>query len=466
MKNQKRLALILSVVLCVSALSSCTGGNSEQEGKINIKIADWPDETDPSGHELYEGYRSEMNKLYPDVNVIPDKTTYADAKIFQMKAAANQLPTMYTTHFTEIQQTIKSGYAADITNVVKERGFTDAINPRLLDFLKGEDGNIYAFPMSAYLQGLTLNKELFTKAGLVHEDGSVMIPDTYQELAEYARIIKEKTGVAGYAICTANNCGGWHFMNIAWSYGVNFMQQREDGTWEAVFNTQEARDALQFVKDLKWKYDVLPDETVIDQSEIRKLFGVNQAAMIFEGPTRDYTYKYGMDASNIVFGKMPEGPKGRYVQMGGTVKMFAPNATENEINACFDWLKVTGIKVELDDEALQKSIEGWEHTIEQNGIILAGAGTAIPLWTDKDRLAKEAEAKKDYVNIPLENCQSYYDTSDCTIMPEEPVLCQQLYSVLDGCVQEVIVNENADVALLIENACNDFQVNHLDKLGY
>lgn len=45
--------------------------------------------------------------------------------------------------------------------------------------------------------GLYINKPLFTKAGLVNEDGSVKVPQTYEELAEFAGIIKEKT-VGGY----------------------------------------------------------------------------------------------------------------------------------------------------------------------------------------------------------------------------------------------------------------------------
>ncbi len=35
---------------------------------------------------------------------------------------------------------------------------------------------------------------------------------------ETAKVIREKTGKAGYALPTINNQGGWHFMNIAWSW--------------------------------------------------------------------------------------------------------------------------------------------------------------------------------------------------------------------------------------------------------
>jgi len=463
MNSKKVMAMGLAAVMLASGLAGCGGksGEGEVDGKINITISNWPDETNPNGQKNYEEYVAQMAEKRPDVNVIPDTTGYADARTFQMKAAANQLPTTIQTHFTEIQKTIDSGYAADITKVMKERGYYDAINPQVLELLKGKDGNLYCFPTNAYLQGLTLNKDLFTKAGLVNADGSIKIPNTYQELAEYAQIIKQKTGVAGYAICTTNNCGGWHFMNIAWSFGVNFVKQREDGTWEATFNTPEAVEALQYVKDLKWKYDCLPDDSVINQNDLHKLFGVNQAAIIFEGPSNDYTAKYGMDPANLVFGKMPQGPAGRYVQMGGAVRMFEPNITEDELNACIDWLEITGFSLNLDDATIENMKKGYQNTLDTKGIVVAKS--AIPLWVNPERLDKEIEAKAEYVNVPVEQCENYWDTSDCIIRPEEPVLCQQMYAVLDGCIQEVLVNKDADCAALIATACQDFQENHLDK---
>jgi len=90
-------------------------------------------------------------------------------------------------------------------------------------------------------------------------------------------------------------------------------------------------------------------------------------------------------------------------------------------------------------------------------------GATLPLASDAESLRITNEAQAPYVNIPMENCQSGLDLSDVTIKPEEPVCCQQLYAVLDKCIQEVLTNEDADVAKLVETACKDFQVNHLDK---
>ena len=461
MTLKKWTVLGLAAAMLVTGASGCSKKNEESDGKVTISIANWPTETSPESLKKMEGYLTQFNEQYPDVNVVRDTGDYADAKAFTMKAAANQLPTMYGTHFTEIQKIIKSGYAADITDVLKERGLYDAMNPDFRKFCEGGDGRVYAIANSAYAMGLNINKALFREAGLVNEDGTAMIPDTYEQLAEYAKIIKDKTGQAGFEICTTNNCGGWHFMNIAWSYGVQFMKQRDDGTWEATFDTPECVAALQYIKDLKWKYDVLPADKVIDQPTAHKLFAVGQAAMFFDAPKTDLSKKYGMNSSDYAMARMPAGPAGRYAQTGGSVWMFSPTATKEQLNACIDWINITGFSKDLDDAAYANKEKSYQTSLEENNIILPKE--AFSLWSDPERIAKENELRSKYTNVDEKDYASYFESKDVTLHAEEPIACQQLYAVLDGCIQEVITNKDADPAALIATACKDFQANHLDK---
>ena len=129
-------------------------------------------------------------------------------------------------------------------------------------------------------------------------------------------------------------------MNIAWSYGVEFMKQDGD-KWIATFDSPECVAALQFVKDLKWKYNALPDNTLIDNPEMQKLFAVDQGAMYMTtGADVALTETYGMSTDRFSFTKIPAGPKGRYSLMGGKTTMFSPNATKEQLDACFKWLDV------------------------------------------------------------------------------------------------------------------------------
>ena len=471
MKFQKIAALSLVGAMMISALAGCAGktekmsnvSDEKVEGKVNLTIGGWPNETNPTSVEQYNGWAKQYGEKYPNVNIIRDTASYADAKVFQPKAAAGQLPTVYNTYFTEIQKTIKSGYAADITDILKERGYLDALNPELLDIVRGQDGKIYGIPTGAYMMGLAINRELFEEAGLVNEDGTAKIPQTYEELAITAKTIKEKTGKAGFVLCTTNNCGGWHFMNIAWSYGVDFVEQREDGTWEATFNTPEAVAALQYVKDLKWKYDALPANSVIDQNEGHKLIGIGEAAMQFEAPSDSYSRQFGMDADKLSFGVLPAGPAGRYAQTGGTITTFSHTATKEELNAAFDWLELIGtLAIEYNEQQIANQKKSFETTIAENGIVFPSR--AIPLWVNPERAEADKKLYDEYTNVDVKHYKEFYAAEGVTLRPEEPVACQQLYSVLDNAIQEVITNKDADCAELIRIACEDFQKNHLDKL--
>ena len=59
----------------------------------------------------------------------------------------------------------------------------------------------------------------------------------------------------------------------------------------------------------------------------------------------------------------------------------------------------------------------------------------------------------------VENCPA-------EIQAEEPVCAQELYGILDSCIQEVMTDENADCAAILEKANSDFQQNYLDNLDF
>ena len=250
-------------------------------------------------------------------------------------------------------------------------------------------------------------------------------------------------------------------MNIAWAFGTEFEKQRDDGTWEATFDTKETKDALQFVKDLKWKYNALLDDTVINQDDMYKYFGSGQAAMMI----RDVPYSgysYGLDNSKLYATKMPKGDAGRFTQMGGNLWMFSKNSTPEQIEAGFKWLEFTGFAPTMSAEQEQKFREDCQNTITNNGVIVER--DSFDVWTNPETLEKRRAIRKEYANVDYNDYKNYFEATDVEVKLEPAACAQQLYAVLDGCIQEVITNENADVDKLISDACKDFQQNHLDKM--
>jgi len=86
------------------------------------------------------------------------------------------------------------------------------------------------------------------------------------------------------------------------------------------------------------------------------------------------------------------------------------------------------------------------------------------VWVNPETLEKTRAVKKEYSNVKHEDYEQYYSFDGVTINPEPAACAQQLYAILDKCIQEVITNKDANVDELISTASNDYQVNHLDKM--
>lgn len=451
---------VVAAMAGVMLLSGCGGTKSDGEN-VTISIGNWPSETNDINYKAHQDWLAAMNQEHPEITIIQDNYQYGTDTFFT-KGASGQLPTMYLTWFTEVNKIIDAGFCTDITAQMKKYGYDEALNPLIKETLQ-KDGKYYAVPTSVYAQGIAVNKKLFAEAGLLNEDGTVKAPQTYEELAETAKIIKEKTGKAGFALGTSSKQGGWHFMNIAWSHGVEFMKKNDDGSWTATFNTPECVEALQYVKDLKWKYDVLPSNNIINLSEIKKQVATGQAAMCFlDPPANELITSYGMNKDDIAFIRVPAGPKGRFAQMGGNLYMLSNQATEEEKDAVFQWLETIGVTPKVGE----RQIESWKSTArshtEKGGVEMGEE--AIKIWNNAERLAKQKESMAEFVNINPSDFADYLSFEGVTVRPEEPMECQQLYAIIDAAIQKVLTDKNADVAAIVEKANNDFQTNFLDKI--
>ncbi len=470
MKKQKviykALAAALAITLSVGALGGCGKKNDtkDEQGRTVITVGGWP-QKEGTALDNYNERKARFEKDNPDVVIQPDAWSF-NLKTFYAKAAGGQLPTVYSVYYTNMPEIINADYAADISSVLKKRGYDGKFNPDVLDVVS-RDGKIYGFPTTAYILGLGVNTDMFEKAGLMEADGTPKQPKDWNEVAEFAVKIKEATGKPGIVFPTANNYGGWMFSCLAWSYGVDFMEKGEDGKWKATFNTPEAAEALRYMKDLKWKYDVLPNNAIIDGTEFYKTFAIGNAAMLMAaGDMPQYVYQYEMNRDSIGMIGLPAGPKKFVSLLGGTVFCINQNATEDQIDAAVRWIETQTHYTATDDFKANADGE-MKKQLDENRLI----GTkSMSVWSGNAESLQYEYSLIDKNRNVNENHVKLYNNfvADCPadIQPEEPVCAQELYGILDSCLQEVLTNENADCAAILEKANNDFQQNYLDNLTY
>ena len=289
------------------------------------------------------------------------------------------------------------------------------------------------------------------------------MPSSYEEVYEFSKQIKEKTGKAGFAFPTAENVGGWHFVNLAWAYGVEFLKKDGD-KYVANFDTQECYDAFEWIRKMK-KDELFPTSTVtIAQSKLYELFGTNQAAMmIADPPCQALPIDYNMDPKSFMVARMPEGSEGRFSQLGGDVYMFRCDASSGQIDACLKWLEFNGTTPEITEERA-KAIEESNKKVVDTWHAIVLPKEAFSLWSSPERDAKIAEIYAKSTNVIPSDYDSYFENEGVTIKPEPEVACQELYSILDGVIQAIYANPDADIPALVKDAAHQWQVNYLDKL--
>lgn len=457
MKMKKLMCLVLAGGMLCGVFAGCAKQPASNNGKVTISIGNWPN-ADAKDYEVWSERVKKFNEVYPDIEIVGDEYRY-DVSSFMPKAEGGTLPTVYLTHFTEAKKIIDGGYAADITAQYRENGYFEKTNEFVLENIS-KDGSVYFIPSTMYTLGVVANVNILKEAGFVNEDGSLMAPNTFDELAQMAQTIHQKTGKAGFLIPTTNNAGGWNFSVIGWNYGVKFME-KQNGKWVSTFNSPEAEEALQFVKDLKWKYDCFPGSTLINADDAMKLVGSGQCAMAFAHPEQaEWLTKYGIDKGDIAMLKMPAGTKEHTSLMGGSIYAVRSDATEEQKDAVFKWLNFIGSTPNINDiskQNIEKSYQNKSEASRMVGLIDLG------VWNEKSDYQKFIEEMTGkYINVPKTHVSNYNDKSNMSFRLEEPVCAQELYAVLDRCIQEVLTNKDANCVELLSKAAADFQTNCLD----
>ena len=466
-KGLKAVTCIAVAILICSSFVGCSGGESTgaDGGKTKISVGGWPSK-EGKDKENMEAKKARFEEANPEFEVVPDNWAF-DLRSFYPKAAGGQLPTVYNTHFTEASQIIAAGYSADLTDALMEHGLLEKFNSDILKVVSN-DNTIYAFPVSAYALGLAFNVDMMEAADLMEADGTPKQPKDWYELAEFAVKIKEATGKPGFVFPSSNNYGGWIFTPVAWSFGADFMEKGSDGKWKAIFDSPEATEALQFIKDLKWKYDVLPANTLIDGEEYYKILGTGGAGIqITAGDVPRKLTAYGMQPEQVGMMAIPRGPKRYVTLMGGTIYAISDKADKKQIDGALKWLETT-YTPEATDEFKKNTETSINSSLEKNELV---AIKSMSVWNaDSDAVKFKNELIDSKANANINHVKLYNvfvaDLGDCELRPEEPVCAQELYGVLDSCIQEVLTNKDADCAALLKKACSDFQVNYLDNLDY
>ena len=309
--------------------------------------------------------------------------------------------TAFSRDMYEVARDKNTGRYADITSIAKKKGYWDKMSEATRKLLTDKDGRLRALSTPyAYTAALMCNKEVFKKAGLKDANGNIKIPKNWEEIAQFAKRIKEKTGKPG--ICIIGNedvFASWQFMCMAQKFGANDMcVKNNDGTYTATVNAKGTVNAMKYLKALKWDYDVLTEAPQFeDYNTIIEKVATGEAAMCIGTTDSLEAYEaYGMDTDNLSVAPLPEGTDGSTPNIiEGQVIAFSADATEKEIETAMDCIELLGLvptEANLSDEIIS-NVTGdnlkCETSIYKSDLYLGIADVIKKIISDKNANVEE-----------------------------------------------------------------------------
>ena len=451
----KKLLVFVLMLFVATTLVFAAGGRDRHDGRTVVRLGIWPEDTLPHEIAMHQEFVRRFNERFPHVVLQPASYRYA-VDTFVPMAEAGLIPTIFETWFTEPEKLISGRFVRDITDELNALGWADKMNESVRNLLS-RDGRIYGVPRDAYALGLMLNMEVFRAAGLVDAEGLPLYPRTWAELAATARTIRERTGRAGLVLLAMDNAGGWHFTNIAWGFGAEFMVYR-NGRWVAQINSPEVLAAMQFVRSLRWEYDVLTaSPTTETWASGFQALGTGLAAMYIaaQDAVNQPTMVNGMPVGDLAMVPLPAGPRGQYSLMGGTPYMFARDASSDEVTYALRYLEIMGRAPVVTEDTIA-GLRADARMRRDSGVPVI---PSFPAWTCPDFLRAQQDAIDAYLNVDMRLFNSYFDmiSQGTNLRAEEPMLTQDLYAELTNVLQAVLTNPNANIPALLSTAQLNFQ---------
>jgi ABC-type glycerol-3-phosphate transport system substrate-binding protein len=449
-RNRALLAAVLAAGLGLAATACGTsagegnsGGGSgadataplAHDAKVTISIDCMPPATKKPELKEWNEDVAAFHKIYPNVTIQGKATTgqCEDPATFAAQLKGGTEPDVFYTYFTDLQQVLDAGQAADITPYVTGKTVPTLgdIQPGVLNVLK-DGGKLYGLPTSNYTMGLLINRKLFKQAGLDPDRP----PTTWAEVRTDAKAIaKLGHGIAGYGDYSAGNQGGWHF--TAEMYGLGGDVLTSDGK-KAGFDNATGKQILQNLHDMRWTDDSMGQTQLLKWGDLQKDMVSGKLGMFLAAPD-DITYMVetlGGDYADYGMGPIP-GEK--TTLFGGNDYMFKKSDTPDQIKAGIAWLNFKTL-------TLGKGQFDYART-KADGLPV---GLPQPEFYQGASKATDDRLKAASATMPVANFQAFVDHP----VPgkAEPPNAQAIYKILDNAMSGVLTDRGADVAKLLSTA--------------
>ena len=225
-------------------------GNSSSGGKTVIEY--WHCNAETQGGLVVDELVKQFNESNDHIQVVakynPDMYKGLMQNL-QAEAAAGNSPALvqigwaFLDYFSNNFSYVSPQEAIDKFDKEDAGFLQDKFLPNVLELAVNSEGSQVGIPYSLSNPVLYINKDILREAGLP-EDG----PTTWQEVSEFAKTVKEKTGKYGFYM--QEPADFWAQQGLIESSGAKMLTTNAEGKKEAAFATKDGIEAMQLMADM------------------------------------------------------------------------------------------------------------------------------------------------------------------------------------------------------------------------
>jgi multiple sugar transport system substrate-binding protein len=447
-------AMALATVVALASLSACSSSGGDDSGKLKLTVVSLLPGSEKAAFDTFNARVAAFEKANPNIDVQPQEYEW-QATTFASQLAGGTLPDVFEIPLTDARTLIQNQQLADLNDQFSQLPYADQFNETLLDAGRGQDGDVYAIPAkSIYGVALHYNRALFTQAGLDPDKP----PTTWEDVQADAKIIKEKTGVAGYAMMASGSTGGWQLTAATYSRGGRVQEVRDDGSYQSTIDNDATAASLQMLKEMRWQDDSVLADTTLAWDTINQAFAAGQVAMYTSGSDvyNSLVETYGVTGQDYGLTAIPLEGNDAGVLVGGTLAAVGAQVDKAHKDAAVKWIDFYYLQNLLDKN---QAVENAKVRAENHQAV----GTPVLPIFSREQYQQQLTWIEPYINAPLDHMTGYTDVMfDQPIVGEPTRATQEIYTLLSTPVQAVLSNRNADIGQLLRTANTQAQA-LLDK---
>ena len=252
----KMFKKVLSTALVGLTALSTFAGVSQVSAQEKVQVNYWHVNADTQGGKTVTELVNKFNESQDEIEVVATYNADMYKGLMQnMQAAVAggntpdlvQIGWAFVDYFSENFEYNTPQSIIDQFDAENKTFIEDNFLENVRDLALNKDNDVVGLPYSVSNPVLYLNKDLLKEAGL-DENG----PKTWEEIREFSKVVKEKTGKYGFYL--QQPADNWATQALLESNGANFI---EDG--KAAFASEEGIEAYQLWADM-----VNEDQTAVN----------------------------------------------------------------------------------------------------------------------------------------------------------------------------------------------------------